>query len=251
MGMQEYYIMESSDCTLISRPVPSLVLQHSTSSNNDCGSHSSSTEEQSVHHFSSMDSLAAYFWTHPSGPVLQSRPCVIRNAPVHWPSPPPLPTSPVSVHVSKDPALDFTRKNFSYQYMTLQQLLDAIQQSDSSASTSMNGTEEDTNGGTFYYYFRSLGKRPFKDKAHLADLNIASPLPHSLDPTSQTSQYHSSVLRISHSPVQLWLHYDIPDNFLVQLEGTKKVLLFNPKQVHSLYMSGSSSRVPVRFILLL
>eukprot|EP00922_Rhytidocystis_sp_ex-Travisia-forbesii_P058464 GHVS01086403.1.p1 GENE.GHVS01086403.1~~GHVS01086403.1.p1 ORF type:complete len:362 (-),score=49.08 GHVS01086403.1:364-1290(-) len=157
---------------------------------------------------------------------------------------PPLPTSSVSVHVSKEPGLDFTRKNFSYKYMTLQELLHAIQQNLSNLSSSKCTGEVSGEDGLVYYYFRSLGKKPFKDKAHLSDFQIASPLPPSLEPTSPTSLYHSSVLRISHSPVQLWLHYDIPDNFLVQLEGSKKVLLFNPEQVHLLYMSGSSSRVP-------
>ena len=43
--------------------------------------------------------------------------------------------------------------------------------------------------------------------------------------------------------MQLWVHYDVMDNVLVQIVGRKKVTLWHPNDVPYLYIEGSSSRV--------
>jgi tRNA wybutosine-synthesizing protein 5 len=56
--------------------------------------------------------------------------------------------------------------------------------------------------------------------------------------------YHSSVLRLSSPDTALWAHYDVMDNVLIQVMGTKHILLFPPCAAPFLYVEGSSSRVP-------
>ncbi|XP_021518313.2 tRNA wybutosine-synthesizing protein 5 isoform X3 [Meriones unguiculatus] len=56
-------------------------------------------------------------------------------------------------------------------------------------------------------------------------------------------QFFSSVFRISSPGLQLWTHYDVMDNFLLQVTGKKRVTLFNPQDAHYLYLSGSKSEV--------
>jgi hypothetical protein len=62
----------------------------------------------------------------------------------------------------------------------------------------------------------------------------------------QPAEPHSSVLRLASPGLALWLHYDVLDNVLVQLAGTKRILLFPPTAAGGLYLSGSSSTLPMR-----
>jgi hypothetical protein len=55
--------------------------------------------------------------------------------------------------------------------------------------------------------------------------------------------YHSSVLRLSSADTALWAHYDVCDNVLMQVMGTKRILLLPPSAEPFLYVQGSSSRV--------
>lgn len=43
--------------------------------------------------------------------------------------------------------------------------------------------------------------------------------------------------------VQLWTHYDVMDNILVQVVGRKRVVLFPPSDAPYLYLTGDKSRV--------
>jgi len=54
---------------------------------------------------------------------------------------------------------------------------------------------------------------------------------------------HSVVLRVSSPGVKIWTHYDAMDNVLIQLSGTKRVVLFPPKLAGDLYLKESSSMV--------
>ena len=54
---------------------------------------------------------------------------------------------------------------------------------------------------------------------------------------------HSVVLRVSSPNVKIWTHYDAMDNVLIQLSGTKRVVLFPPKHSGDLYLKDSSSMV--------
>ncbi|KEP66376.1 UNVERIFIED_CONTAM: jmjC domain-containing protein C2orf60 [Hammondia hammondi] len=56
-------------------------------------------------------------------------------------------------------------------------------------------------------------------------------------------QEHSTVLRVAQPGLELWTHYDIPDNFLVQISGYKRVFLFPPSAVNRLGIRGSSSPI--------
>ena len=54
---------------------------------------------------------------------------------------------------------------------------------------------------------------------------------------------HSSVLRIASPGCALWTHYDVMDNCLCQVTGSKRVALWPPRQAANLYCVASSSRV--------
>lgn len=140
-----------------------------------------------------------------------------------------IPEKLVSVHVSQDPKLDFVRKNFKYEVMTFGSLLTKVQ---------------NTNDGNFYY-LRSIGENARKEPAHALrqfpslerDLKLPSAF------WGHEDNYFSAVIRVSSGGLQLWTHYDVMDNMLIQLHGEKRVLLFPPSVSGDLYLEGSSSVV--------
>lgn len=72
------------------------------------------------------------------------------------------------------------------------------------------------------------------------DLAAELPLPLHLIPEGS---YFSSVLRVSSAQLHLWPHYDVMDNVLMQITGTKRVVLYPPTEAESLCLHGSSSCV--------
>ncbi|KAJ1495515.1 hypothetical protein T484DRAFT_1761812 [Baffinella frigidus] len=64
-------------------------------------------------------------------------------------------------------------------------------------------------------------------------------LPELFDP----STFFSSVLRVTSPGLRLWTHYDVMDNALAQVSGTKRVVLFAPHDADNLYMVGDKSKV--------
>src|SRR5271170_3505565 len=48
----------------------------------------------------------------------------------------------------------------------------------------------------------------------------------------------STILRISAADLQIWIHYDVLDNFLFQVVGKKSVRFFAPKDAECLYLQG-------------
>ena len=48
----------------------------------------------------------------------------------------------------------------------------------------------------------------------------------------------SSVLRLGSPGVQLWTHYDVMDNVLLQVKGHKRAVLFSPQDATYLYLNG-------------
>ncbi|CAI8011913.1 tRNA wybutosine-synthesizing protein 5 [Geodia barretti] len=93
------------------------------------------------------------------------------------------------------------------------------------------------------YYLRSLGDDPRKDVA-----DIRSQFPElsgdiHLPIYCSSDRVFSCVLRIGSPHVQLWTHYDVMDNLLVQVTGRKRVVLFNPRDANNLYLTGDKSRV--------
>lgn len=93
------------------------------------------------------------------------------------------------------------------------------------------------------YYLRSLGEDPRKDIADIRQQfpslgeDITFPM------FFREEQFFSSVFRISSPGLQLWTHYDVMDNFLIQVTGKKRITLFNPQDAQYLYLSGSKSEV--------
>src|SRR5699024_3660507 len=53
----------------------------------------------------------------------------------------------------------------------------------------------------------------------------------------------SSVFRISSKEIVVWTHYDVLDNVLVQIKGTKRVTLFPPSDAQYLYLIGDKSAI--------
>ena len=62
-------------------------------------------------------------------------------------------------------------------------------------------------------------------------------------PLFSSEQFFSSVLRIGSANTQLWTHYDIMDNTLIQVHGTKRLIMFKPSDIDYLYIDGDKSLV--------
>jgi tRNA wybutosine-synthesizing protein 5 len=62
-------------------------------------------------------------------------------------------------------------------------------------------------------------------------------------PLFSPEQFFSSVLRIGSANTQLWTHYDIMDNMLVQVHGSKRLIMFKPSDIDYLYIDGDKSLV--------
>uniref|UniRef100_A0A8C9GH12 JmjC domain-containing protein n=1 Tax=Piliocolobus tephrosceles TaxID=591936 RepID=A0A8C9GH12_9PRIM len=96
-----------------------------------------------------------------------------------------------------------------------------------------------------YYYYRSLGTNQFKDVSDIKKMNSFIKnnffLPIEIYPPYNKFDFFSSVLRIGQTNIFIWLHYDIPDNFLIQIKGRKIVLLIPPKYITYFNILSSSS----------
>lgn len=96
-----------------------------------------------------------------------------------------------------------------------------------------------------YYYYRSLGTNQFKDVSNIKKMNQfirdSFFLPAQIYPPHEEFEFFSSILRIGQTNIFIWLHYDIPDNFLIQVKGRKKILLIPPKFIKYFKIVNSSS----------
>eukprot|EP01068_Selenidium_serpulae_P004514 Selendium_serpulae@DN3613_c0_g1_i1.p1 len=174
----------------------------------------------------------------PNGVIEQGRPVVFRASKVgpcldSWGSAEHLGGAigdkRVSVHTAAGSCLSFVNKNFNYEMMTINEMF-----------TKMEASSSDR-----FWYFRALGTRPTKDRAQL---NSLSPqlesefvLPEPFKPPTEAAV--SSIFRITSLGVELWGHYDIPENFLVQVVGTKRVRVFPPCHAANLGIKSSSSPI--------
>jgi len=120
----------------------------------------------------------------------------------------------VKVHVSPCENMDFINKNFLYRSLSFSDLIERASTKDKLKEFFINQKEK--------YYLRTLGVDERKD---VSDIKIQFPalandikFPELFD----ASQFFSSVFRISSPLTRLWTHYDIMDNFLVQVTGNKK-----------------------------
>ncbi|XP_059134081.1 tRNA wybutosine-synthesizing protein 5 [Peromyscus eremicus] len=143
-------------------------------------------------------------------------------------------TKEVKVHVAAVPQMDFISKNFVYRTLPFNKL---VQRAAEETHEEFFISEDEK------YYLRSLGEDPRKDVADIRQQfpslggDIKFPI------FFEEEQFFSSVFRISSPGLQLWTHYDVMDNFLIQVTGKKRVTLFSPRDAHYLYLSGSKSEV--------
>eukprot|EP01063_Lacrimia_lanifica_P001580 TRINITY_DN10804_c1_g1_i1.p1 TRINITY_DN10804_c1_g1~~TRINITY_DN10804_c1_g1_i1.p1 ORF type:complete len:781 (+),score=221.47 TRINITY_DN10804_c1_g1_i1:51-2393(+) len=99
------------------------------------------------------------------------------------------------------------------------------------------------------YYLRSVPEGKMKAGSHFPALfpTIADDFDlealNSLVAAASPLAYHSSAMRVTSPATQLWTHYDILDNLLVQVVGAKHCSLWPPACEPDLYVEGTSSRV--------
>ena len=139
-----------------------------------------------------------------------------------------------TVHVSESPKMNFLEKNFSYRKLPF---CDVVRRA------SEKQHKEYFSSSSEYYYFRSLGENARKDRSVLSeqfpdligDIRWPQAFPR--------EAFFSSVFRIASADMQLWTHYDVMDNFLIQVNGTKRVVLFSPEDALKLYLHGDKSTI--------
>lgn len=143
----------------------------------------------------------------------------------------------VKVHVSSSPLMNFASKNFLYKTLPFDELVKRA-----SAPTCDQEDYFLTPGE--FYYLRSLGfDRRSRDIA-----DIKKQFPHLADDIKipdffNENSFFSSVFRIASPGVQLWTHYDVMDNLLIQVQGRKRVALFSPNDALNMYLIGDKSQV--------
>lgn len=146
-----------------------------------------------------------------------------------------LDSTSVKIHAGSDNKFNFLSKNFVYKTVSMAEFLREASSKNDCPNNSAN---------IKYYYLRSIGTdRRGRDVANIADHfpEIAADLvlPDFID----EADFFSSVLRISSKDVQIWTHYDVMDNILIQVSGEKRVVLFSPSDAHLMYLDGDKSRV--------
>lgn len=175
----------------------------------------------------------------------------------------------VSIHESSSKFLNNVNKNFKYVLATLEYFISLIENQRKKKYTygiehnhkniyitlnekdaqwknqnEMNTKEKKTEEEKYYYY-RSLGINQFKEVSNVKQMNPFIKnnffIPLEIYPKYEQFEFFSSVLRIGQTNIFIWMHYDIPDNFLIQIEGRKKILLLHPKFIKYFNIIDSSS----------
>lgn len=142
---------------------------------------------------------------------------------------------PVKIHVSKSGQMDFLKKNFQYKTLSFDQVI---------KRSAENLHDDFFIDNTEVYYLRSLGndsrgREVANLENHYPELYKDFKVPEFLEP----STIFSSVLRVASKGVQLWTHYDVMDNLLVQVTGKKRAVLYSPEDLPYLYLEGDKSQV--------
>ncbi|XP_005099470.1 tRNA wybutosine-synthesizing protein 5 [Aplysia californica] len=140
----------------------------------------------------------------------------------------------VKIHVSQQTQMDFINKNFVYRSLPFDEFVKRASQEEHEDFFISNSEK---------YYLRALGDDPRKD---VADISVQFPELAAdiiMPPFFDEEQFFSSVFRIGSKGMQLWTHYDVMDNILLQIVGSKKVVLFAPSDADFLYMNGDKSEI--------
>ena len=147
--------------------------------------------------------------------------------------------------------MDFVHKNFQFHTMPFAELIQRCAGSTALPPLIQSGER---------YYLRSIGKNPRKVQipSRAAFFQLGDSLQERawIDETFPllaedlklpgfVVQEHlfSTVLRVSSAHVQLWTHFDVMDNLLIQVTGTKTVRFWPPSADPCLYVTNSSSEV--------
>ena len=117
--------------------------------------------------------------------------------------------TPVKCHVSLFKKLDFIKKNFQYKTLAFDELIQRIY---NSYNDSYFLDPEEV------YYLRSLGNDPRgKDVANFLSQCKELAKDFNVPPFFNKDDFFSSVFRASSQGLQLWTHYDVMDNILIQV----------------------------------
>lgn len=138
----------------------------------------------------------------------------------------------IVVHSSKEKKMSFIEKNFKYEHINFD---DFIKQASS------NTPEKSL-------YLRSVGDNSkSRDVAdfwkNFPEISKDFKLPQFLHFNLESEIYFSSVLRIASPGFNLWTHYDIMDNMLFNIHGSKEIVLFPPEDLEKLYLIGDKSQI--------
>ncbi|TKC45114.1 hypothetical protein EI555_005559, partial [Monodon monoceros] len=125
----------------------------------------------------------------------------------------------VKIHVAAVAQMDFVSKNFVYRTLPFGKLV-------------QRAAEE-----KHKEFFISEDVADIRKQFPLLEGDIKFPK------FFKEEQFFSSVFRISSPGLQLWTHYDVMDNLLIQVTGKKRVVLFSPRDAQYLYLSGTKSEV--------
>ncbi|KAF6213292.1 hypothetical protein GE061_011010 [Apolygus lucorum] len=141
----------------------------------------------------------------------------------------------VKVHVCPVGNMSFITKNFTYKTLEFK---DFIKRAAAEVHSEWFLCENES------YYLRSIGSD--KRGRDVADINKQFPRIAKdvrFPQLFEDKDFFSSVIRIGSRGVQIWTHYDVMDNMLIQVSGEKRVALFSPEDTHYLYLSGDKSQV--------
>ncbi|XP_070545756.1 tRNA wybutosine-synthesizing protein 5-like [Ptychodera flava] len=140
----------------------------------------------------------------------------------------------VKVHVSPSSQMDFINKNFMYRTLPFDEL---VKRASATTNTDHFIHAEEK------YYLRSLGDDLRKDIADVRKQFISLAEDIKFPKFFSEDDFFSSVFRIASHGTQLWTHYDVMDNILIQVSGHKRAVLFSPRDATNLYLSGDKSEV--------
>lgn len=131
----------------------------------------------------------------------------------------------VTVHSAQSNKMDFVAKNFTYDRMTFGKFLKDIAIGEKKYLRAVSADKPAEMVTTLSKDFPELAN----------DFQLPPAL------AFVTANSHSSPLRIS-GPVKMWLHYDVMANVLCQIRGSKRLILYHPRDVTALgFAPGSSS----------
>ncbi|KAL9089302.1 MAG: hypothetical protein Q9159_002603 [Coniocarpon cinnabarinum] len=131
----------------------------------------------------------------------------------------------VTVHCAEEDNMSFLDKNFSYVKKPFGSFMDSIEQGGREYMRSISSSKPSEKATNLEHDFPAIA----------TDFQLPSEL------AFVTERMHSNPLRIS-GPVAMWLHYDVMANVLCQIRGTKRLLLYAPREVSNLqFPPGSSS----------